>query len=170
MQHNTAQPPGNADSQDQGWLALFAFVALCLVVGGVGGVVTAGSVETWYPTLDKPPFNPPKWVFGPVWTVLYVLMGAAAWRIWRRRAHPGRQAALAWFGAQLALNLLWSLLFFGLMMVGAALVEIVILWGSILSTAMRFKNIDSLAAWMFVPYLTWVSFATVLNGSIWWLN
>ena len=170
MQHNTAQPPGNADPQDRGWLALFAFVALCLVVGGVGGIFTAGSVETWYPTLDKPPFNPPNWVFGPVWTALYVLMGAAAWRVWRRRAHPGRQAALAWFGAQLALNLLWSLLFFGLMMVGAALIEIVILWGSILSTAMRFKNIDSLAAWMFVPYLAWVSFATVLNGSIWWLN
>tara|TARA_Y100001934_G_C12369153_1_gene785301 strand:- start:22 stop:534 length:513 start_codon:yes stop_codon:yes gene_type:complete len=170
MQHNTAQTPGNADSQDQGWLALFAFVALCLVVGGVGGIFTAGSVETWYPTLDKPPFNPPNWVFGPVWTALYVLMGAAAWRVWRRRAHPGRRAALAWFGAQLALNLLWSLLFFGLMMVGAALIEIVILWGSILSTAMRFKNIDSLAAWMFVPYLAWVSFATVLNGSIWWLN
>lgn len=152
-------------------LAVFAvFVGLCLAVGALGGWVTAGSLKDWYPTLNKPSFNPPNGVFGPVWTVLYVLMGIAAGRVWLE-APPGRaRGPLALFVLQLALNLAWSIVFFGLQAVGAAIVVIVALEAAIVATILAFRRLDGLAAALLVPYALWVAFATVLNGAIWRLN
>lgn len=150
--------------------ALAGFVLLCFAVAGIGGLATASGVETWYPTLVRPGFNPPDWIFGPVWTVLYLLMAIAAWRVWRRPSSRPRSVALAAFGLQLALNLAWSLLFFGLRSPGAALVEIFLLLGAIAATAYLFWRQERLAGLLFVPYLLWVAFATLLNASIWLLN
>lgn len=150
--------------------ALIGFVAGCLAVAGIGGAVTALTVNDWYQTLVKPPFNPPDGVFAPVWTTLYVMMGVAAWRVWRRRGASTRGRALLFFGVQLGLNLLWSILFFGLTAVGAAFVEIVVLIAAIVATTVAFARIDRAAAWLMVPYAAWVTFAVVLNGAIWWLN
>ena len=144
-------------------------LALAFGVAAVGGWVTAGSVTSWYPTLAKPSFNPPDWVFGPVWTALYTLMAVAAWRVWRKTG-PLRQRALALYGTQLALNLLWSTLFFGLNWIGAALIEIVLLLAAIVATGRAFRSIDRLAGLCFVPYAAWVAFALVLNAAIWRLN
>jgi translocator protein len=152
------------------WLALGGFIAATLATGAVGGLATASSVGSWYSTIVKPSWNPPSWVFGPVWTTLYVLMAVAAWRVWGHREHPGRRVALAWFWGQLVLNGLWSFLFFGLRRPDLALVEIVILLACLVETLRRFAPIDRWAALLWLPYLAWVSFATVLNGTLWWLN
>lgn len=152
-----------------GLAALAAFVGLCLVVGAVGGAVTATSVGTWYAGLAKPGFNPPNGVFGPVWTALYVMMAVAAWRVWRAGA-PVRGRALGLWGAQLALNLAWSCLFFGLRAPGPALAEIAVLWAAIAATMLAFRRLDRFAAWLMAPYLAWVSFAAVLNYEVWRLN
>ncbi|MGB3938036.1 MAG: TspO/MBR family protein [Burkholderiales bacterium] len=149
--------------------ALAGFVLLCLAVGAAGGLATATSVDTWYPTLAKPAFNPPNWVFGPVWTTLYLLMALAAWRVWRSGAAGARLALGAW-ALQLALNLCWSLVFFGLQQIGAALAEILVLLAAILLTAFLSWRIDRLAGALYVPYLAWVAFATVLNAALWRLN
>ncbi len=154
------------DDKRRSVISLIVAVALPLIVGGVGGIATSSSVTTWYPSLNKPSFNPPGWIFGPVWTTLYVMMGVASWRVWRK----GERQALSWYGIQLALNLLWSVLFFGLRQPGAALVEIVVLWAAILVTAVKFARVDTLAGVLMVPYQLWVSFAAILNGAIWWLN
>ena len=146
-------------------------VALPLVVGGLSGFATSKGVETWYPTLIKPSFNPPAWVFGPVWTVLYIMMGVAAYLVWIRGIDTdGVRAALTMFGIQLALNALWSILFFGMRQPGWALVEIVVLWGAIGATVWLFWRVVPAAGALLLPYWAWVSFATVLNGSLWWLN
>ncbi|MFN0263023.1 TspO/MBR family protein [Tepidamorphus sp. 3E244] len=151
------------------YLTLAAFLLVSLGVGAIGGSVTAGSVATWYPTLSKPPFNPPDWIFGPVWTALYILMAFAAWRVWRTN-HPNRGPALFAYAAQLALNLAWSFIFFGMQKPGAALVEIALLLVAVAGTMVLFWRIDRVAGLLFVPYLAWVMFASVLNASIWWLN
>ncbi len=151
------------------WAALAGFVALCLAVGAAGGLATATSVATWYPTLAKPAFNPPNWVFGPVWTTLYVLMAIAAWRVWRSGA-PGARLALGAWALQLALNLCWSLVFFGLQRIGAALAEILVLFAAIVLTAHLFWRIDRPAGALFAPYIAWVAFAAVLNTALWRLN
>lgn len=152
-------------------LKLVIAIAVPLAVAGLAGVATSRGVATWYPTLAKPPFNPPAWVFGPVWTVLYVMMGIAAFLLWRHGLDSeGVRAALAAFVLQLALNGLWSILFFGLRSPGLALIEIVMLWLAILATILLFARVDRLAAGLLAPYLAWVSFAIVLNGSLWWLN
>jgi benzodiazapine receptor len=150
--------------------ALAGFVVLCFIVAAVGGAVTATSVGTWYAGLAKPSFNPPDWVFGPVWTVLYVMIAVAGWRVWRRRGEGGARLALGAWGLQLALNLVWSLVFFGARMIGAALAEIVVLLAAILVTAMLFWRIDRVAGALFTPYAAWVGFATVLNAALWRLN
>jgi tryptophan-rich sensory protein len=149
------------------YVALLGFILACLAIGGLGGWVTAGSVATWFPTLNKPPFNPPAWLFGPVWTTLYVMMGVAAWRVWRK---AGWGTPLNLFAAQLALNCAWSFLFFGLQSPGLALLDIVPLLVLILLTIRAFWPIDRIAGGLLVPYAAWVSFATLLNASIWWLN
>lgn len=153
-----------------GWLPLGAFLGLCFIVSGIGGAITGGSVDTWYQTLAKPAFTPPDWVFPPVWTALYVLIAIAGWLAWRRVGFAGQPAAMLLYGLQLALNLLWSVLFFGLQRPGLALIEIVVLWGVIAATVAAFWPIDRRAAWLMVPYLLWVGYAGVLNGAIWWLN
>lgn len=151
-------------------LALFAFVALCLAIGAVGGTVTSTSVATWYQQLRKPPFNPPDWVFGPVWTALYIAMAVAAWRVWRRLGLRGAPLAMSLFACQLALNLAWSILFFGFRQIGFALIEIVLLFAAIVGTAVAFRQADGVAALLFVPYVAWVGFAALLNASLWRLN
>jgi tryptophan-rich sensory protein len=151
-------------------LALVLLVGLCLGVGGLGGAVTAESVTTWYTTLTKPSFNPPNWIFGPVWTALYVLMGVAAWRVWRAADRDTARGPLAVFALQLAVNLGWSVAFFGLRNPGLAVVVILLLDLLVLATALMFRRIDRLAAWLLVPYLAWIAFATMLNVTIWRLN
>jgi len=151
-------------------LGLVGFVAACLAVSAVGGAITATSVGTWYPTLAKPAFTPPDWLFPPVWTTLFVLMGIAAWRVWRRAGWNPARPALGVFAVQLALNLGWSFLFFGLQWVGAALVEIVLLLAAIVWTGARFTRIDRPAALLLVPYALWVAFAAVLTAAIWLAN
>ncbi len=151
-------------------MALIAFIALCLGVAAIGGAVTATSVGTWYAALAKPAFNPPDWVFGPVWTALYLMMAIAAWRVWRARGVGGARQALGAWALQLALNLGWSLLFFGARLIGAALVEIVLLLAAILATLVLFWRIDRAAGWLLVPYAAWVGFATLLNAALWRLN
>ncbi len=151
-------------------LGLIAFVVLCLVVSGIGGAITATSVDTWYQGLRKPPFNPPDWVFAPVWSTLYILMGVAAWRVWRLGPFETNRKALVVFAGQLGLNLAWSVLFFGLQRIDLALVEIVILLSAILASTIMFWRIDRLAGVLFVLYAAWVTYATVLNASLWLLN
>ncbi len=150
---------------------LVVAVAVPLVVGGLSGAATARGVATWYPTLAKPSFNPPAWIFGPVWTVLYVMMGVAAFLVWRRGLEAEAvRFALTIFVVQLALNGLWSILFFGLRSPGLAFAEILILWLAIGVTVWAFWRVTPVAGALLFPYWGWVSFATVLNGSIWTLN
>lgn len=152
-------------------IKLILAVALPLVVGGLSGIATARGVETWYPTLVKPSFNPPAWVFGPTWTVLYLLMGVALFLVWRQGWDtPGVKLALGLFAVQLVLNALWSIIFFGMHSPGWAFAEILLLWLAILATLWAFWRVEPAAGWLLVPYLAWVSFAAVLNGSIWILN
>ena len=151
-------------------LGLIALVALCLAVGAIGGAVTDTTVNTWYQTLRKPPFNPPNWIFAPVWTALYIAMAVAAWRVWRRHGLRGAPSAMILFAIQLALNLCWSILFFGFRQIGLALVEIGLLLAGIFATALAFWAKDRFAAYLLVPYAAWVSFATVLNAALWRLN
>jgi benzodiazapine receptor len=152
------------------WLALFGFFLASFAAAAAGSIATAASVQEWYPLLNKPAWNPPAWLFGPVWTLLYALMSIAAWRIWCRERQPGARLALAVFFVQLGLNALWSVLFFGLRAPGPALVEIIALWGCLAWLQRSFWRIDRAAGWLWLPYLLWVSFATVLNASLWWLN
>jgi len=147
--------------------ALAGFLAVTFLVAGVSTVLTVPSITTWYAGLAKPGFNPPDQLFGPVWTVLYALMAIAAWLIWKRPDSPRRRTALVWFGIQLALNFGWSLLFFRDHQIGAALVEILLLWLAIALTMALFFRLSRAAGWVFVPYLAWVSFASVLNIAIW---
>jgi tryptophan-rich sensory protein len=152
------------------WLMLAAFLLASFVAAAIGGYATAESVKTWYPLLNKPAWNPPAWVFGPAWTLLYTLMSIAAWRVWRHQDQPGTKSALTLFFIQLVLNAGWSLVFFGLHQPGWAMVVILALWLILLSLQRAFWRIDRLAAWLWLPYLLWVSFATTLNAAIWWLN
>lgn len=135
-------------------------------------MATQSGVDDWFPTLEKPSFNPPNWVFAPVWSFLYILMGVAAGRVWGRIdfERDNVKKALLFFWIQLALNALWSVLFFVLHNPLIALVEIILLWLMIYETYAKFKSIDKIAGWLFIPYLLWVTFATVLNAGLWWLN
>lgn len=151
-------------------LTLAAVVLVCELVGIVGAVFTATGVESWYATLNQPELAPPNWVFGPVWTTLYALMGVAAWLVWREGTGRARQVALGLFGVQLALNFSWSFVFFGAEAILPALVVILVLLFFIGTTATAFWRIDRRAALLLVPYLAWVSFATYLNYGFWVLN
>lgn len=152
------------------WLALALFIFAAFAIAAVGGWATASSVTTWYLTLIKPSWNPPSWLFAPVWSVLYLLMAVAAWRVWLRREQPGARLVLRFWFAQLALNAFWSLLFFGLRSPGAALAEIVLLWLTLAWLQVQFFRNDRLAALLWAPYLGWVTFAAGLNLTIWRLN
>ncbi len=149
---------------------LMGLVALCLAVGAIGGWVTQASVQTWYPTLAKPWFTPPNWLFGPAWTVLYVTMAIAAWLVWRSEDRVRAHDALYLFAIKLALNLGWSLVFFGLRDPGLALIEVVVFWLAIAATTRAFWQLDRRSGLLMVPYLAWVAFAALLNAAIWWMN
>ncbi len=151
------------------YAGLAAFLLLVALVSAAGGWATASSVGTWFAGLEKPSFNPPGWLFGPVWTALYVMIAVAGWRLWRRGGPASRRALTAWY-VQLLLNLMWSFLFFGARMIGAALIEIVVLLAAIITTIALSWRVDQAAAWLLVPYLAWVSFATLLNAALWRLN
>ena len=151
-------------------IALAFFVALCLGIGALGAAVVATSVDTWYAELAKPPFTPPDRLFGPVWTVLYVLMAIAAWRIWRFADRDTRRGPLTLFALQLALTLGWTVVFFGLEKIGAALATIVVLDVGVVVTTLAFRPIDRWAGLLMLPYLAWILFATVLNVAIWRIN
>lgn len=155
-------------TQDVAGLAVF--VGACLAVSGFGGAITATSVDTWYQALEKPPYNPPDWVFAPVWLTLYLLMGVSGWRVWRRARWSGGRTALTVFAAQLVVNLGWSFLFFGLRQIGLALIEVAILLLVIVLNGVLFWRIDRLAGLLFVPYVLWVAYAAVLNAALWQLN
>lgn len=153
------------------WVKLGITIIGSQMAGGIGAVFTTAAIPTWYATLVKPALAPPNWIFGPVWTLLFVLMGVAAFFIWQHGT--GRKEvriALGIFLVQLLLNTLWSILFFGFQNPAAAFAEIILLWLTILATIIYFAKISKPAAWLLVPYIVWVSFASYLNYAIWQLN
>lgn len=146
-------------------------IALPLLIGAIGSWFTSTSVETWYPTLVKPPFQPPSFVFGPVWTALYVMMGLSFYLVlMAARSLKDRRFASILFALQLALNFSWSVAFFGLHHPFLALIVIASLWAAILANILCFHPMSRLAAYLLLPYLAWVSFASYLNFMIWQLN
>jgi tryptophan-rich sensory protein len=149
------------------WLALVGWILLSFSAAALGGLAGPGE---WYRLLNKPSWNPPNWIFGPVWTALYTAMGVAAWLVWRRGGWSTQRPALMTFLIQLALNALWSPLFFGLRAPGLAFAEIIFLWFAILATLVLFWRRHTVAGVLFVPYLAWVSFAAVLNFVLWRMN
>lgn len=144
-------------------------IIICQAAGVIESVFTVKSVSTWYVTLNKPAFNPPNWIFGPVWIGLYFLMGIALFLIWNQELMPKKKAMTIFF-FQLGLNTLWSILFFGLKSPGLAFLEIIFLLIAILIAILFFYRISKTAAFLLVPYILWVAFATILNFSIWRLN
>ena len=146
-------------------LALGVFLLLVFLVAQMGWLFPPGE---WYADLSRPPFAPPNWVFGPVWTVLYVMIAVAGWLVWQ--AAGTRSKPIALWSAQLALNALWTPLFFGLHMLGIALLEMTLLWLVIAACVVVFRPVSKAAAWLFVPYLAWVSFAWALNAGFWLFN
>ena len=154
----------------ESWVSLVPFVVVCFVAAGIGSLFTAISVKTWYAQLRRPEWTPPNWIFGPVWTALYLLMAISAWLVWRSTSWPDARFALTLFIIQLVLNSLWSLVFFGLRKVGPAFGEILLLWMMIVATTVAFLPISLLAAWLLIPYLGWVLFASYLNFRIWQMN
>lgn len=152
------------------WLGLFFWASICFSVAVLGSLATSSSLDTWYDGLVKPDWNPPAWVFGPVWTVLYAMMGVSAWLVWQRRHQEDTDYPLGWFAVQLMLNLLWSLFFFGLRSPLVALMDIVMLWAAIAITMNQFWRVHRGASLLMFPYLLWVSFATALNAAILYLN
>lgn len=153
-------------------MKILVMVATTLTLGYIAGTVTQTSVTTWYPTLNKPSFTPPNAVFPIAWSTLYVLMGVAAALVWARIDFEKElvKKGLTFFAIQFALNMLWSYLFFGLKNPMIALIEIVLLWLMIYETWFVFRKIDKIAGMLMIPYLLWVTYATALNGAIWWLN
>lgn len=162
----TIQPALSANARR--WLALLGWVGLCLSVGIVIGLFFKSGA--WYAALEKPAFNPPAWLFAPVWTVLYIAMGVAAWRIWCLPASGERMQALRQFGVQLILNAVWTPVFFGAQSLAGGLAVIVLMVFAIAATIQRFHALDKPAAWLLAPYLAWVSFATLLNVTLLALN
>lgn len=151
------------------FIKLIACVAISESAGIIGSLFTISTIPTWYTTLQKPFLNPPGWVFGPVWIVLYLLMGISLWLIWESDSKE-KKKAVGLFFAQLVLNAIWSPLFFGAQSIGGALAVIVLLWAAIVLTILVFTKISRAAAWLLVPYILWVSFAVYLNFSIFILN
>ena len=141
-------------------------------IGAISGLFTASNVKTWFVTVAKPSFNPPGWLFAPVWTTLYIMMGIAFFLVWKNETIQKsiKQKAIILFAIQMVLNFLWSFIFFQQHEIGWALVDIVLLWIFILLTIFSFAPISKTAAWLLVPYISWVSFATILNFAIWQLN
>ena len=150
---------------------LITAITISELAGIIGSLFTISSIPNWYTTLIKPALNPPSWVFGPVWTILYALMGIAVFLVWNKGLkHKNVPKALSVFGLQLALNACWSIVFFGLKSPGWALINIILMWLAIVWTMNIFYKISKPSMWLLVPYILWVSFATYLNYSIYVLN
>ncbi|HOJ31519.1 MAG TPA: tryptophan-rich sensory protein [bacterium] len=153
------------------FLKLAASIVLCLLAGAIGSIFTSSSVGNWYRTLNKPIFNPPDWIFAPVWTLLYIMMGISLFMVWTAEMEKSlKRMAFLIFAIQLILNILWSVLFFGLQNPVLSLIEIFVLWIAILIAILVFKKISILSAFLLMPYLAWVTFAAFLNYSIVTLN
>ena len=151
-------------------LKLLVCLILCQLAGFIGALFTTPAIPTWYATLRKPFFTPPNWIFSPVWISLFILMGISLFFVWRRPEHPKFKIALIFFFVQLILNTLWSVAFFGLKSPLLGLVDIVLLWIAILLTIQNFLKVSKMAGLLLLPYLLWVSFAALLNFSLWFLN
>jgi len=149
---------------------LLVSLLLPLGVGAIAGIFTSKAIPGWYATLNQPSFNPPNWVFGPVWTTLYILMGISLFLIWRLEPGKKRNQAILVFTGQLLLNFCWSFFFFHFKMTGVALIDILALWIMIVVMLIRFYKLTPLAAYINIPYLLWVTFATALNAGYFWLN
>ncbi len=152
------------------WAVLAGFILLCLSVAAIGGLSTRTSVGTWYVTLNKPSWTPPSWAFGPVWTVLYLMMAVSGWLVWRSPESRARSRALAIYGVQLGLNLAWSFLFFGLRSPALGALDITLLWLAIGAFVSSAWPVSRSASYLFLPYWVWVTYASTLNYSISWLN
>lgn len=148
------------------WKKLAASILICELAGVIGSFFTASSIPTWYAALERPDFSPPNWVFAPVWITLYAMMGVSAYLVYE----TGKKDALRPFGAQLALNTAWSIVFFGLQSISGGLLVIILLWLAIVWTIIGFLKVSKTAAYLLIPYLLWVSFASVLNYFIFMLN
>ncbi len=151
-------------------LKLILCLLITLAIGSISGIATAAGIKSWYLTLNKPFLNPPNYLFGPVWTLLYLLMGISIYLILQTPKTDMRKKAIIIFCVQLGLNFLWSFLFFKFQRVGIAFIEILLIWASILTMILTFYKLNKTAALLQIPYLLWVSFASILNGAIWWLN
>ena len=151
-------------------IKLILCIALTLSIGAISGIATSSGINNWYVTLNKPVFNPPNYLFGPVWTLLYILMGVSFYLILQSKNVTLKNRAIMIFFIQLFLNFCWSFLFFKFQLVGIAFIEIIFIWVSIIIMIVAFYKISKIASWLQIPYLLWVSFASVLNGSIWILN
>lgn len=149
------------------WGRLLGCIIGIELIGNIGSLATFSQITTWYAALNKPGFNPPNGIFGPVWTILFALMGVALYLVWSKK---NNKKSLTLFSIQLVLNVLWSFIFFGWHQPGWAFIEIIILWIAILATIIEFHKLSKTAAWLMVPYLAWVTFATVLTFAVWQLN
>jgi tryptophan-rich sensory protein len=146
-------------------------IAIPLVVAAIAGYFTATGTDTWYRSIKTPSWNPPNWVFGPVWTILYILMGIALFLVWKNdKPVDEKRVALVFFALQLFFNFCWSFIFFNQHQIGLAFIDIALLWICLLVTIILFSQINKTAAWLLVPYISWVSFAGILNYTIWKLN
>lgn len=152
------------------WVKLVVSVLFTVGIGSLGGLFTISEIPGWYAGLQKPSFNPPNWLFGPVWSMLYLLMGISFYLIWKQPVSAVRNVGLTLFVIQFILNFFWSILFFNQHMIAAALLEMVFMWIFILLTMIWFAKLSPTASWLLLPYLCWVSFATVLTAAIWKLN
>lgn len=161
----------NVITPDKGdWAGLVVSILICFAVAGLGAVATNPEIRNWYQAIRKPAWTPPNWLFGPVWTVLYLAMAVAAWLVWKRAGWEANSVALWLFVIQLALNLAWSFIFFKYHSPAWAFVDIALLWIAILATAMKFAGVSAVAALLLVPYLIWVTYAASLNFAIWRMN
>ncbi|MEO8234142.1 MAG: TspO/MBR family protein [Flavobacterium sp.] len=150
---------------------LIISVLICQLVGIVSGLLSVTQNNIWYESIAKPSWNPPGYIFGPVWTVLYLLMGISLWIIWKSNVYePMKYEALLFFGSQLFLNFLWTILFFRFHSLSIAFIDIVLMFVLIFLTIFRFVEISKTAAWLLVPYISWVCFAAILNYNLWKLN
>jgi tryptophan-rich sensory protein len=156
--------------KSKGLVGLLTSVGVCFGVAVIGGLVTSSAIPGWYARLRKPSWSPPNWVFGPVWSALYALMAVAAWLAWRRSEYRWSSPALRPYIAQLALNLGWTIIFFGFKRPGVAVGEIALLWASIAATMKAFWPVTRIGAVLLLPYLAWVSFASALNFAVWAAN
>lgn len=161
---------GSANMNFKRWLPLGLFLLLALAAALIGGLATDSGIGSWYSTLRKPEWAPAHWIFSPLWALLSASMAVATWRVWRKGAVAPARRTVSLYSAQLTLDVLWSILFFGLHRPGAALLEIVLLWAVSILILLRFRKTDRIAAMLWTPGVAWSGFIAVFNTAIWWLN